>query len=123
MMHKRCVRVRLLSLPKMRNGISGSLLDRIDIHIAVPRANYEQLSADQVGKSLISICQRVQAARDIQPKQFSKNDSDDIVSNADMRVGEIRQLCKLQDEGQCLMTLRKDCRIKEQQASLIGIAE
>ena len=122
-MHKRCVRVRLLSLPKKRNGISGSLLDRIDIHIAVLRANHEQLSADQVVKSLKSICQRVQAARDIQRKQFSKNASADIVRNADMRVGGIRQLCKLQDEGQCLMTLRKDCRIKEQQASLIGIAE
>jgi magnesium chelatase family protein len=123
MMRKRCVRVRLLSLPKIRNGISGSLLDRIDIHIAVPRENYEQLSADQVGKSLKSICQRVQAARDIQRKQFSRNDSADIVSNADMRVGEIRQLCKLQDEGRCFMARRKDCRIKEQQASLIGIAE
>ncbi len=123
MMQKRRVRGHLLSLPKIRNGISGSLLDRIDIHIAVPRANYEQLSADQVGKSPESICQRVQAARDIQRKQFSKNDSADIVRNADMRVGEIRQLCKLQDKGQCLMALSKDCRIKEQQASLIGIAE
>jgi magnesium chelatase family protein len=27
----------------------------------------------------------------------------DVVSNADMRVGEIRQFCKLQDEGQSLM--------------------
>ena len=27
----------------------------------------------------------------------------DIICNADMRVGEIRQFCKLQDEGQSLM--------------------
>jgi len=26
-----------------------------------------------------------------------------VVANADMRVGEIRQFCKLQDEGQSLM--------------------
>jgi len=45
----------------------------------------------------------VQAARDIQRKQFSKNDSADIVRNADMRVGEIRQFCKLPEEGQSLM--------------------
>ena len=31
------------------------------------------------------------------------NSSLDIVCNADMRVGEIRQFCKLQDEGQSLM--------------------
>jgi predicted ATPase with chaperone activity len=41
-------------------------------------------------------------ARDIQNKRFSSNASD-IVCNADMRVGEIRQFCKLQDEGQRLM--------------------
>ena len=45
---------------------------------------------------------RVQAARDIQNKRFSSNGSD-IVCNADMRVGEIRQFCKLQEEGQSLM--------------------
>ena len=31
---------------------------------------------------------------------FSTNDFMDIVCNADMRVGEIRQFCKLQEEGQ-----------------------
>jgi len=45
----------------------------------------------------------VQAARDIQNKRFSGNGSSDIVCNADMRVGEIRRFCKLQDEGQSLM--------------------
>ena len=48
------------------------------------------------------LSQRVQAARNIQQNRF-KNGSSDIVCNADMRVGEIRQFCKLQDEGQSLM--------------------
>src|SRR5258706_11116993 len=44
------------------------------------------------------------AARDIQRSHFSKIDSKHpIFCNADMRVGEIRQFCKLQDEGQSLM--------------------
>jgi magnesium chelatase family protein len=43
------------------------------------------------------------AARDIQSTRFSSNGSSDIVCNADMRVGEIRQFCKLPDEGQSLM--------------------
>ncbi len=55
-----------------------------------------------VGEISESIRTRVQAARDIQQKRFSKGKSD-IVCNADMRVGEIRQFCKLQDEGQHLM--------------------
>jgi len=88
---------------KYQKRISGPLLDRIDIHIEVPRVDYEKLSGDRVGETSATIRARVQAARDIQNKRFSKNSSSDIVCNADMRVGEIRQFCKLQDEGQHLM--------------------
>ena len=41
---------------------------------------------------------RVQVACIIQPARFAN-----IVANADMRVGEIRQYCKLQAESQSLM--------------------
>ena len=77
------------------------MLDRIGIHIEVPRVDYEKLSGDRVGETSEVIRARVQAARDIQ--RFSNNGSSDIICNADMRVGEIRQFCKLQDEGQSLM--------------------
>jgi magnesium chelatase family protein len=88
---------------KYQKRISGPILDRIDIHIEVPRVDYEKLSGDRVGESSESIRARVQAARDIQLKRFSNNGSSDIVCNADMRIGEIRQFCKLQQEGQSLM--------------------
>jgi magnesium chelatase family protein len=78
-------------------------LDRIDIHIEVPRVDYEKLSTDRVGESSEAIRARVQAARNIQNQRFSKNGSSDIVCNADMRVGEIRQYCRVGDEGQRLM--------------------
>jgi magnesium chelatase family protein len=87
---------------KYQKRISGPLLDRIDIHIEVPRVDYEKLSGDRVGESSESIRARVQAARNIQQTRFS-NGSSDIICNADMRVGEIRQFCVLQDEGQSLM--------------------
>ena len=90
------------SVTKYQKRISGPLLDRIDIHIEVPRVDYEKLSGDRVGESSEAIRMRVQAARNIQNKRFSGNGSD-IVCNADMRVGEIRQFCRLQDEGQSLM--------------------
>ncbi|MDP1713679.1 MAG: hypothetical protein Q8L41_02955 [Anaerolineales bacterium] len=49
------------------------------------------------------IRQRVQAARERQRVRFSQNGLSDIVSNADMCIGEIRRFCQLQDEGQSLM--------------------
>ncbi|HET9904979.1 MAG TPA: ATP-binding protein, partial [Anaerolineales bacterium] len=93
---------------KYQKRISGPLLDRIDIHIEVPRVDYEKLSGDRVGETSGSIRARVQAARDIQTKRYSslRNSNTDlsaIVCNADMRVGEIRQFCKLPEDGQSLM--------------------
>ncbi|MDL1912742.1 ATP-binding protein, partial [Chloroflexi bacterium CFX6] len=76
---------------------------RIDIHIEVPRVDYEKLSGDRLGETSESIRKRVQSARDIQLHRFTNSQSTDIICNADMRVGEIRQFCRLQDEGQSLM--------------------
>ena len=88
---------------KYQKRISGPLLDRIDIHIEVPRVDYEKLSGNRVSEIIRSIRRRVQAARNIQQTRFANSPSTDIVSNADMRIGEIRQFCGLQDEGQVLM--------------------
>jgi magnesium chelatase family protein len=90
------------TVTKYQKRISGPMLDRIDIHIEVPRVDYEKLSGDRLGESSESIRKRVQGARDLQLARFSSNQSE-IICNADMRVGEIRQFCRLQDEGQSLM--------------------
>jgi magnesium chelatase family protein len=88
---------------KYQKRISGPILDRIDIHVEVPRVDYEKLSGDRVGETSACIRARVQAARDIQTKRFSSNGSSDIVCNADMRIGELRKFCKLPEESQSLM--------------------
>jgi magnesium chelatase family protein len=90
-------------ITKYQKRISGPLLDRIDIYIEVPRVDYEKLSGDRVGETSEAIGARVQSARNIQNTRFSKNESADIVCNADMRIGEIRQFCKVGEEGQRLM--------------------
>ena len=88
---------------KYQKRISGPLLDRIDIHIEVPRVDYEKLSNDRMGESSEMIRKRVQVARDIQTQRYSNIESSHIVCNADMHLAEIRKFCKLQDEGQSLM--------------------
>ncbi len=90
---------------KYQKRISGPLLDRIDIHIEVPRVDYEKLSGGRLGESSESIRKRVQTARDVQHTRFTNfgSPSTDVLCNADMRIGEVRQFCKLQPEGQSLM--------------------
>ena len=91
------------TVTKYQKRISGPLLDRIDIHIEVPRVDYQKLSSDRLGESSETIRCRVQAARQKQRERFSDIKSNNIVANADMRVGEIRQFCKLDEAGESLI--------------------
>ena len=95
-------------MTKYQKRISGPLLDRIYVHIEVPRVDYEKLSRTKLDKTSETIRKRVQSARDIQHTRFTSpqstnSRSTDVLCNADMRIGEVRQFCKLQDEGQSLM--------------------
>ncbi len=56
---------------KYQKRISGPLLDRIDIHIEVPRVEYEKLSDDRFGESSEVIRQRVEQARERQRMRFT----------------------------------------------------
>ena len=76
------------------------MLDRIDIHIEVPRVDYEKLSSDRLGESSELIRERVQAARKRQETRF---EGTGILSNSDMRVREVRRFCKLDEAGDSLM--------------------
>jgi len=63
-------------------------LDHIDIHIEVPRVDYEKLSGDRMGEPSGAIRKRVQMARNIQQRRFASSQPD-IICNADMRIEEI----------------------------------
>ena len=76
----------LAMVTKYQKRISGPLLDRIDIHIEIPRVDYEKLSSNQVGESSEAIRKRVQAARNIQHHRFTNSQSTntEVLCNAYM---------------------------------------
>jgi len=78
---------------RYRNKISGPMLDRIDMHIEVPRVKNisAQASADQVETSE-DIKQRVEACRRKQVARSGK-------CNAQMSVEDIEESCKLSEEA------------------------
>jgi magnesium chelatase family protein len=78
------------------------MLDRIDIHIEVPRVDFEKLSDKRRGESSKDILTRVEKARQIQRERFSDRNNGGM-TNADMRVAEVRQFCELDDAGQQLV--------------------
>ncbi len=81
---------------RYQKKISGPLLDRIDLHIEVPRVKFDKLSSDALGESSANIRERVESARNIQTNRFRDTN---IHCNSEMRNAEIRQFCKLDDQS------------------------
>ena len=88
------------TVTRYQKRISGPLMDRIDIHIQVPRVEYQKLRELKPGETSAEVRARVEAARERQRVRF---DGTDIASNADMRPAQIRQYCALDEECQTLM--------------------
>jgi magnesium chelatase family protein len=68
---KKACRCSTTQVARYRSKISGPLLDRIDIHIEVPAARYQELSSNLPAESSVQIKERVNKARVIQRDRFS----------------------------------------------------
>ncbi|MFA5061631.1 MAG: YifB family Mg chelatase-like AAA ATPase [Patescibacteria group bacterium] len=81
---------------KYRKKISGPLIDRIDIHVEVPRIKFEKLASDTLAESSEKIRERVTNAREIQEQRFKKYK---IHSNSEMHNSEVKKFCKLDEQS------------------------
>ena len=80
---------------KYRSKISGPLLDRIDIHIEVPAARYQELSSNLPAETSVQIKERISKARAIQGERFK---DEGIFHNAQMSHKQVRKFCVLGKE-------------------------
>lgn len=78
---------------RYQRKISGPILDRIDIHVEVPRMKFDKLSSEKMGESSASIRERVIGARERQHERFKNIDS--IVTNSEMQNQHIKEFCQL----------------------------
>jgi len=85
---------------RYQKRISGPLLDRIDIHVEVPRVDFEKLTDDRLGEPSAVIRKRVETARERQRERFAGTD---FTCNADMGPGEVRKYCPLNDQSRTLI--------------------
>lgn len=85
-----------------KKRLSGPLLDRIDIHVFVPRLSKEDLTGDSDNESSADIRKRVQKARAVQRKRFLK---DAISCNAHMNTKHISKYCKLNEDAKRLLEM------------------
>ena len=82
---------------RYQKRLSGPLLDRIDIHLDVPRVEYEKLASDRAGEASSAVRARVEAARE---RQRARLAGTALTCNADMGPGHVRRLCGLEGAAQ-----------------------
>ena len=93
----------MAAIIQYQKRISGPLLDRIDIHVNVPRVDYEKLSDKRSGEPSSAIRERVQAARERQSARFTNKPGKPLYANADMRTSDIKEFCCLNEESEKLI--------------------
>ncbi|WP_338463427.1 YifB family Mg chelatase-like AAA ATPase [Brevibacillus borstelensis] len=91
---------------RYRAKLSGPLLDRIDLHLEVPRVPIQLLNERNAAESSAEIRLRVEAARAIQSKRFANRPAAPF--NSAMNGEELRRYCKLDKEGQELLQMAFD---------------
>jgi len=95
------------TVARYQRRISGPLLDRIDIHVEVPRVEYEKLAATTTGEPSAAVRARVEAARAVQTARFAGTR---LTCNAEMTPVEVRRYCQaaLDDGARALVKLATD---------------
>ncbi len=88
------------TITRYQKRLSGPLLDRIDIHVDVPRVDFDKLNSDRLGEPSKNVRERVERARIRQEERLEESDRN---SNGDMIPKEIRAFCSIDDECQALM--------------------
>ncbi|MBN1180207.1 MAG: YifB family Mg chelatase-like AAA ATPase [Anaerolineae bacterium] len=93
------------AISRYQKRISGPLLDRFDIHVEVPRVDYEKLTDGRLGEPSEAIRARVEAAREVQRQRFAAwaVREPPLLCNADMGPSEVRQICSLDEAGRGLI--------------------
>jgi magnesium chelatase family protein len=80
--------------------ISGPLLDRIDIHVEVPRLSPTELMSKNTGESSATVRDRVCRAREIQVARLSEHG---ITCNAQLKPRHIKEFCTLDEAARDLL--------------------
>ncbi len=107
-------------ISRYQKRLSGPLLDRIDIHVEVPRVPFQKLSDERRGEPSAAIRARVEAARARQTARFTVGaglpagsasvrdgtkpaPAAGLTTNADMGPTQVRDYCPVDETGRQLL--------------------
>ncbi|WNQ13717.1 YifB family Mg chelatase-like AAA ATPase [Paenibacillus aurantius] len=94
-----------LKIGNYRSKISGPLLDRIDLHVEVPRMDYASLTSKEANLSSAAMKEQVEKAHAIQARRFHNTG---IRFNGELSGSSLRRHCALKPESEDLLRLTFD---------------
>lgn len=81
-----------LQVLNYKKKISGPIIDRIDLHVEVPRVKFDKLAADSFSENSKIIKTRVDRARQIQKERFKNSP---FIANSEMSSNAVKHFCEL----------------------------
>ena len=88
------------TIARYQKRLSAPLLDHIDIHVEVPRVDYEKLTDHHDGERSADVRTRVLAARERQAARFAGSQ---VSCNAEIGPKEVRRHCAVESAAQTLL--------------------
>jgi magnesium chelatase family protein len=83
-----------------KKKISGPILDRIDLHIEVPRIKFDKLASETNGESSADIKKRVEKARLKQAERFQNTN---LITNSEMSSEAVKHFCRVDNASTNLL--------------------
>jgi len=90
-----------LGVERYLSRLSGPLLDRIDLHVAVSAVPYRELSCERSGEPSAAIRERVDRARDMQRSRFAGREG--VYANAHMAPDDLRKFCRVTAQAEAVL--------------------
>lgn len=88
-------------ISRYKKKISGPILDRIDIHVELPKVEFEKLLTDEeLGERSDAVRIRVGKARKVQEERFT---NDPFRTNSEMNIPSIKTYCRLGKSSQDIL--------------------
>lgn len=87
-------------IQRYRSRLSGPLLDRIDLHVEVPRVPHKDLTGEGPVEPSAAIRSRVNLARQVQHERLAPFG---LHANSQMQSRHIKRFCRLDTRGEALL--------------------
>jgi magnesium chelatase family protein len=94
-----------IMIQRYRSRLSGPLLDRIDLHVEVPRVAHKDLAGSALAEPSAAIRIRVQEVHEIQRRRLAPFG---LYTNSQMQARHIKQFCRPDAAGEKLLEMVVD---------------